>query len=247
MSDKFGALFAKPLPELVEILLLTPFHYIKQFRATRSFQRADHRPVVLPMAHRNLVCSQHRNPVQDAPILHLLQRLLINSLYRVTVQNLKNCHRLDCHNLAKLKHQTGKLPGHPGTSDIHKIQSLSAHPTLGTVDPISSKPEPRNMLPPQKMLNLLLRTIIACIYLLPTTTAPIITLTTLQIYCYSTMTLVLCLLYSHYHKSLYPQNGCDIFVLHPVVSPLYFVKGHFSRKFTLPDAFFLPTLSRHEA
>ena len=55
-------------------------------RNARPFQGADHRPIVLALAHGNLIGAQDRDAIQRPLGLDLQQGLLIEGLHRGPMQ-----------------------------------------------------------------------------------------------------------------------------------------------------------------
>jgi len=137
VGDERGALLAEPAPETLKPLLGAAFDDVQQLGAARSFQRADQRPVLVPLAHADLVDAQHRYAVQGPGGLDLLQSGLVDILHGVPVQIKEQGGGLDRGDLAELMDKRAQGAGDPGAAHVGELQGLRAHAASWTGHPVT--------------------------------------------------------------------------------------------------------------
>ena len=153
VGDEPRARLAEPLPELAQILLPAAADHVEQLRTPRTLQGADHAPVGLSLAHRDLIDAQDRHAVERPLGLGLLQRPLVDGLDRGPMQPHQRSRSLDGHDLVQLVDQDGQRTCDHGAVRCER-QRLQAQAALRATDPEAAHAPERRMLPQRQMLDL---------------------------------------------------------------------------------------------
>lgn len=147
VGDLGRALLSEPAPEPLEALLAAPLDDIEHLGASRAFQGAQERPVMVPFADADLIDAHHGDPVQRPLRLDLGQRLPVDLLDCVAMQAEQEGHSLDRRHLAQLVDEDGQRAGDPGSADIGELQRLGLYAAVGAGDTVARKTQDGLLLP----------------------------------------------------------------------------------------------------
>ena len=147
------ALFTKPSPEALEVLLRASLHDVEHLGTTRPLQGADQGPVVVPLTNCYLVHAHHCDPIQRPIGLDFLDCLLVDRLDRVTMQAEEAGCGLDRRDLAHLVDHLGQ--GLCNSRPLgHKWQRIQLEPAVRAMDAVAPNLKEGQILPPREVLHL---------------------------------------------------------------------------------------------
>ncbi len=241
VCDAPGAVFSKPLPELPQTLLPTPFHNVQQFGTSGPLRDTNHRPIVLASPHGDFVGSHDRDAVQGTFRLNLRHRAFVDLFDGSPVHHLEEANAFIRHDLAQLRHQAGQPQRDARSPHVHELQGFCPDPATRTVHPISLKPQKTKVMPQHQMLNLLPRAVIALFHRLAALPACVPFYDAFHVNHHRALTLMKTGFQAFHTKSLRFQQRCKTIFWHLMRPP--YLKN---KEFTASDASFIPTLSRHE-
>ena len=246
VGDETGPVFPEPGPEGLQALLFASFYNVQEFRASRTFQGADHGPVRLPLSDGDLVEPQDGNAFQRSLRLDLLHHRLVDVPDRPPVKSHQDPDRLVRHDLAQLVDEAQKGLCDTRPPKVHEVQRFRPDPAVRTTDPITLEAHNGEGLPPHQMTDFPFSAVISRETRFSALSAPMCARKTLEGDDHNTKSAPVFDPDIADLKSFKIQKSRDKFIGHPVSPPCSHLAMDTRKKSYLTGCLFSPTLSRQE-